>query len=228
MAAFIALLPAAGSGSRMGAATPKQYLPLLGVPLLRHTLHALSATESINQVVLVISPDDAWFDEQWRADFPKLAVLRCGGASRAETVRNGLLALANTVAADDWILVHDAARPCIQSADIETLIRELRDDPVGGLLALPMADTLKRADGEQRIAATVPRNGLWRAQTPQMFRHGLLLKALSQLADDSITDEASAIEAAGLSPKLVVGSERNIKVTFPADLALAALYLQST
>lgn len=232
----IALLPAAGTGSRMGGETPKQYLPLLGKPLLWHTLAALSAVAEIDRIVLVLSPDNVEFDRclpQLAADPAvrlalqrKLSVLRCGGASRAETVRNGLAALAGEVAAQDWVLVHDVARPCVAPADVRRLIAALADDPVGGILATPVADTLKRAvDG--RIDATVPRAGLWRAQTPQMFRHGALLAALSQAADDSITDEASAIELQGQAPRLVMGSERNLKVTYPDDLALAALYLQA-
>jgi 2-C-methyl-D-erythritol 4-phosphate cytidylyltransferase len=224
---FIALVPAAGSGSRMGSATPKQYLPLLGKPLLVHTLAALAAAPDIDRVVLVLSPEDEWFDSDAVGVDQKLTVLGCGGASRAETVRNGLTALAGEVAADDWILVHDAARPCLTPADIGRLIATLRGDPVGGILAVPVADTLKRSNGSDQIAATVPRDGLWRAQTPQMFRHGMLLDALRRAADDSITDEASAIEALGHAPRLVPGSERNIKVTYPADLTLAALYLQN-
>jgi 2-C-methyl-D-erythritol 4-phosphate cytidylyltransferase len=233
----IALLPAAGSGSRMGSDKPKQYLPLLGKPLLWHTLAALNAVPEIDRVVLVLSPDDTEFDRclpDLAADATvrlalqrKLAVLRCGGASRAETVRNGLEAIVTAVSPQDWVLVHDVARPCIAPADVSRLIATLADDPVGGILAVPVADTLKRSDGGERIAATVPRAGLWRAQTPQMFRQGMLLDALRHAADDSITDEASAIEASGQAPKLVPGSERNIKVTYPDDLVLAAMYLQN-
>ncbi|PHV13466.1 2-C-methyl-D-erythritol 4-phosphate cytidylyltransferase [Chitinimonas sp. BJB300] len=233
MTRFIALLPAAGSGSRMATDTPKQYLPLLGKPLLVHTLFALACSPEIDQVVLVLSPEDEWFDSTvdnaclGNELGSKLTVLRCGGDSRAETVRNGLMALTSHLAADDWVLVHDAARPCLQSADVSRLIATLRDDPVGGLLALPIADTIKRADKAERITATVPRDALWRAQTPQMFRHGMLLNALQNSADGSVTDEASALEAQSLAPRLVMGDERNIKVTYPADLALAALYLQA-
>lgn len=242
-ARHIALVPAAGAGSRMRSEVPKQYLPLLGQPLLMHALAALAAVPAIDRVVLVLSPEDEWFDACMQAPVGrialtapsgtadaglqgKLTVLRCGGTSRAETVRNGLAALAGEVAAGDWILVHDAARPCIDPADVERLIAALADDLVGGILATPVADTLKRADGE-RVAATVPRAGLWRAQTPQMFRHGMLLDALRRAADDGVTDEASAIEALGHAPQLVPGSERNLKVTYPDDLALAALYLQA-
>lgn len=241
MIRYIALLPAAGSGSRMASSTPKQYLPLMGEPLMLHTLRALAAVAQIEQVVVVLSPEDEWFDlvetalattashaHHGHAELTqKLRVLRCGGASRAETVRNGLRELASILDAADWVLVHDAARPCLQAGDVIRLIDSLQSDPVGGLLAVPVADTLKRADAAERVATTVSRAQLWRAQTPQMFRHGALLAALSSCADSSITDEASAIEAQGLAPRLIMGSERNIKVTYPADLALATLYLQA-
>lgn len=227
MSRYVALLPAAGAGSRMASNVPKQYLPLLGEPLLLHTVRAMLAVAELDKVVLVLSAEDSWFEPAWVVDMPRLTVLRCGGASRAETVRNGLQALAGELAADDWVLVHDAARPCIAPADVARLIATLRDDSVGGLLAVPVADTLKRADAACRVAGTVPRDGLWRAQTPQMFRHGVLCRTLAEGACEAITDEASAIEAAGMSPRLVVGDERNIKVTYPQDLALAALYLQA-
>lgn len=241
MSRYIALLPAAGSGSRMASSTPKQYLPLMGEPLMLHTLRALATVAQIEQVVVVLSPEDEWFDlvetalattashaHPGHSELAqKLRVLRCGGASRAETVRNGLRELASTLDAADWVLVHDAARPCLQAGDVIRLIDSLQSDPVGGLLAVPVADTLKRADAAERVATTVSRAQLWRAQTPQMFRHGALLAALSSCADSSITDEASALEAQGLAPRLIMGSERNIKVTYPADLALATLYLQA-
>jgi 2-C-methyl-D-erythritol 4-phosphate cytidylyltransferase len=211
----------------MGSAMPKQYLPLLGQPLLHHTLASLAAVPEIDLVVLVLSADDEWFDAKVPALGGRLQVLRCGGASRAETVRNGLAAIAGSVGASDWVLVHDAARPCLDPKDVSRMIAILRDDPVGGLLAVPVADTLKRADQRLNVLETVPRDQLWRAQTPQMFRHGRLLQALSQMASESITDEASAMEAGGLSPRLVPGNERNIKVTYPDDLALAAVFLQA-
>ncbi|WP_269532936.1 2-C-methyl-D-erythritol 4-phosphate cytidylyltransferase [Chitinimonas sp. BJYL2] len=229
MSRFIALLPAAGAGSRMGSTTPKQYLPLLGQPLLMHTLAALAAVPEIDRLVLVLSPQDEWFDAYTPnpAVAAKLTVVRCGGASRAESVRNGLAAIADQVSRSDWVLVHDAARPCLAAPDVSRMIATLRDDTVGGILALPVADTLKRAASGERIAATVNRDALWRAQTPQMFRHGLLSDALAQAASDAITDEASAVERLGHAPRLVPGNERNIKVTYPEDLALAALFLQS-
>ena len=223
----IALVPAAGSGSRMGGEIPKQYLSLLGRPLIAHTLDALAAVPVVDRVVLVISPDDARFDASLVGDAcrRKLTVLACGGQTRAESVRNGLVALQGAMQADDWVLVHDAARPCITDADVTALICALSDDPVGGLLAVPVADTLKRADAQRLVVETVPREMLWRAQTPQMFRYGLLTDALGQSSAEHITDEASAVERLGLQPKLVPGNERNIKVTYPADLALAATYL---
>lgn len=224
MSRFVALVPAAGSGSRMGVTLPKQYLPLSGRPLIAHTLSALVSHPRIERVVLVLSPDDAcWTSLAFDSD--KLTVLRCGGETRAQSVTNGLQSLADELKPDDWVLVHDAARPCLRQDHLERLIGELEHDPVGGILAMPVADTLKRADAEQRIAETVPRESLWQAQTPQMFRHALLLEALKK-AGDQVTDEASAIEKMGLKPKLVEGDTGNLKVTYPRDLELAALMLQ--
>ena len=215
--ACYALVPAAGGGSRMGSACPKQYLTLAGQPLIRHALATLCTAPAIARVHVVLAPDD----DQWTgfdivAD--KLRVLRCGGATRAESVANGLNAMRD-VGDDDWVLVHDAARPCLSARQVEALIREVGDDPVGGILAVPVADTLKRAGVDGRIAATVPREGLWQAQTPQMFRRGMLLRALE--AAPAVTDEASAIEALGLQPKLVAADATNLKVTYPLDLHLA-------
>ena len=214
--ACYALIPAAGGGSRMGAGRPKQYLPLAGRPLIRHALVTLCSVPAIERVYVVLAPDDeSWpgFDEL----SAKLHVLRCGGATRAESVANGLRAMAD-VRDDDWVLVHDAARACLTVEHVETLIREVGADPVGGLLAVPVADTLKReVDG--RIGATVARDKLWQAQTPQMFRHGLLSQALAAARD--VTDEAGAVEALGLQPKLVAADATNLKVTYALDLHLA-------
>lgn len=218
----LAVVPAAGSGSRFGQATPKQYTLLAGQPLLAHTLTVLCAEARIDQVWVVISPDDDWFDQfAWHQ--PKLRVLRQGGASRAESVRNGLAAL--DACADDWVLVHDAARCCLPAEALARLIDTLDADPCGGLLALPVADTLKRQDSDARVAATVPRDGLWQAQTPQMFRHGLLSQALAAGSGTDITDEASAVERLGLSPRLVRGDACNFKVTYAQDIRLAAALL---
>jgi 2-C-methyl-D-erythritol 4-phosphate cytidylyltransferase len=221
-----AIVPAAGSGSRFGGEKPKQYLDLLGRPLIYHTLAALTACPDIERVWVVLAPDDPWWPQyDWSGLGAKLETVRCGGATRAESVANGLQAAAMVATEDDWILVHDAARPCLSAAMLERLFVELADDPVGGILAVPVADTVKRADADQRVAATEPRDGLWQAQTPQMFRYGQLQKSLEN--EIAVTDEAGAIEAAGLKPKLVRGDSTNLKVTWPADLALAAMILRA-
>lgn len=225
MPRYFAIVPAAGSGSRFGAEKPKQYLTLLGRPLIFHTLAALCACPAIERVWVVLSPEDDWWNGyDWTELGPKLETVKCGGATRAASVANGLEAAAMAAADDDWVLVHDAARPCISQPLLAALVEELAHDPVGGLLAVPVADTLKRADSEQRIAATEPRDGLWQAQTPQMFRYGLLREALGRCAD--VTDEAGAIEALGLKPKLVKSATTNLKVTFPADLGMAEWILR--
>ena len=216
-----AVVPAAGSGSRMGAGVAKQYLPLRGQPLLAHSLAPLLASERIEAVVLVVAPDDS----RWRAVVPdsERLLTAAGGVQRCHSVLNGLERLAGHAAADDWVLVHDAARPCLSPAELETLFAQLGDHPVGGLLALPLADTLKTADEHHCVSRTLSREGLWRALTPQMFRYGLLREALGQAiaAGMLVTDEAAAMEHAGYRPALVTGRAANIKVTTPEDLALA-------
>ncbi|KON79661.2 2-C-methyl-D-erythritol 4-phosphate cytidylyltransferase [Azoarcus sp. PA01] len=215
-----AIVPAAGSGSRMAASRPKQYLPLLGKPLIFHSLAVLCAAPQVDKVFVVLSVDDAeWPRHDWSSLGPKLVPLFCGGATRADSVLGGLRAIAHELESSDWVLVHDAARPCLASWHIEKLIRELARDEVGGLLAVPVADTLKRAGEHDQVLATVPRENLWQAQTPQMFRHVMLRRALE--AATHVTDEASAIEAAGLHPRLVEGDATNLKVTYPLDLHLA-------
>jgi 2-C-methyl-D-erythritol 4-phosphate cytidylyltransferase len=225
---YYALVPAAGGGARMGAAVPKQYLPLLGRPLIWHTLATLSAVPALARVFVVLSADDGeWERHDWSAFSDRIEVLRCGGAQRADSVANGLRRLVGRVAADDWVLVHDAARACLSVEHVETLIREVGDDEIGGILAVPVADTLKRAgDGGDaaRIAATVSRDSLWQAQTPQMFRHAPLLAALE--AAPAVTDEASAVEALHGRPRLVAADATNFKITYPLDLHLAELILQ--
>jgi 2-C-methyl-D-erythritol 4-phosphate cytidylyltransferase len=228
MSRFIALVPAAGIGSRFGGETPKQYLPLRGRPLLWHALQALAAHPAVARVLVVLHPEDRQFAAlSWAGCADKLVALHAGGATRAHSVLGGLTAADAALQDDDWVLVHDAARPCLDGAMLDRLIGSLRDDAVGGLLAIPLADTLKREDAEQRIAVTEPRAGLWRAQTPQMFRAGLLRRALQSADLARVTDEASAVEALGLRPKLVMGSDLNLKVTYPEDLALADLTLAS-
>jgi 2-C-methyl-D-erythritol 4-phosphate cytidylyltransferase len=222
MTDFYALVPAAGSGRRIGNELPKQYLTLAGQPMLAHALHALCACPEISTVFVVLAPDDTVYrSHDWSRFGDKLQPLFCGGEMRSDTVLNGLLA--SELEPDDWVLVHDAARPCLTQAHIARLIAELRDDPVGGILAVPVADTLKRADDHQRILRTESRERLWQAQTPQMFRAGLLAQALQQPRD--FTDEASAVEALGLHPRLVLGEPANFKVTYPQDLLLADLLL---
>jgi len=223
MSEFHALVPAAGFGARMGNELPKQYLPLAGQPMIFHALNTLCASPEISTVFVVLAPDDTQFHSyDWSRFGDKLQPLFCGGKTRAESVLNGLLA--SELEPDEWVLVHDAARPCLTQAHLSRLIAELRDDEVGGILAVPVADTLKRADAQQRITNTEERAGLWQAQTPQMFRTGLLAQALQQCRN--VTDEASAIEALGLRPKLVLGESSNFKVTYPQDLLLAELLLK--
>ncbi|KVW94730.1 2-C-methyl-D-erythritol 4-phosphate cytidylyltransferase [Thiobacillus denitrificans] len=226
---FYALIPAAGSGSRMGGKVAKQYMPLNSIPMIAHALIVLAREPRISKLFVVLSPTDKrWGNYEWAGWEDRLQVLRCGGATRAETVLNGLQAMATECAADDWVLVHDAARPCLPAESLSRLLDEVADDPVGGLLAVPVADTLKRAAGTEsgaRAEATVPRAGLWQAQTPQMFRHGTLSEALRAAGAD-MTDEASAIEQLGLQPKLVESDSRNLKVTYPQDLVLAGLILE--
>ena len=239
---YYALVPAGGSGSRMGASsgssrssTPKQYLPLAGRPMISHALLALSQVAAIEKVFVVLAADDdAWERCNMTELGSKVEVLRCGGATRAMTVRNGLDAIAPQLSNDDWILVHDAARPCVTMAQIEALIAACGndDESLGGLLAIPLADTLKRGSNNDvtpetkcYVEGTVPRANLWQAQTPQMFRLGLLQKALA-LAPH-VTDEASAIEVLGLRPQLVESDAMNLKVTYSCDYQLAEMILSS-
>jgi len=221
-----ALVPCAGVGQRAGAGAPKQYRAIAGEAMVVHTLRALLQVERLASVLVVLSPDDTAF-EGAVGDLvhdPRLRVARCGGASRAESVAGGLQALLEQgVMPHDWVLVHDAARCLVEPAWVDRLIDACRDDEVGGLLALPVADTLKQqvAQGPHaRVAATVDRAGKWAAQTPQMFRLGLLQPALRQ-AGEHLTDESSAIEALGHDPRLVRGDLLNLKVTWPEDFALA-------
>lgn len=221
-----AVVPAAGTGRRMGANVAKQYLSLLGRPLLAHALETLCAAPRIEAVVLVIAADDMRWPEAVPADARLLTAI--GGAERCHSVLNGLLRLADRAAPDDWVLVHDAARPCLSHEELDALFAALERDPVGGLLAVPVADTLKAADEGGRVLRTLPRDSLWRALTPQMFRYGLLRDALTAAigAGVMVTDEAAAMERAGHRPALVAGRAANLKVTGPEDLALAEAVLR--
>ncbi|RFC42825.1 MAG: 2-C-methyl-D-erythritol 4-phosphate cytidylyltransferase [Verrucomicrobia bacterium] len=208
----------------MGSELPKQYLSLAGRPLLWHALSTLCSVPQIRKVFVVLAPDDNhWNKFDWSSLGDKLMPLRCGGATRAASVTNGLREIADQVGGNDWILVHDAARACLHGAHVEALMQAVGDDQVGGILAVPVADTLKQGNADGRIDHTVPRDGLWQAQTPQMFRHAMLLAALSAAKD--VTDEASAIEALGHRPLLVAADASNLKVTWPQDMQLAELIL---
>ena len=223
----VALVCAAGVGSRMGLSVPKQYMKLGSLPMLVHTVRALGAVERISDLVVVVSPSDPYIDEVIPALPANVRVLRCGGRERAESVVNGLVAAG--FPGDAWVLVHDAARPCLRPGEAGHLIDAvLTDDSVsGGILASPVADTVKRADENRRIIETVPRKALWRAATPQMFRVRDLIEALSGDLT-GITDEASAMERLGRPVRIVQGRTTNIKVTEPADALLASLILGDT
>ena len=225
-----ALVPAGGQGQRMQAPLPKQYLLLLGRPVILHTLERLCTHPRVRGVMVGVSDQD----RHWQALIPMLSNLPkflgkySGGETRAHTVLNGLKALSKHAKSGDWVLVHDAVRPCVRHADIDKLIAAVGNDQEGGLLAFPVSDTVKRVDNEVRVVETVRREGLWRAATPQMFRIGVLASALeSALKQGSeITDEASAIEAVGGHPRIVACHADNIKITLSDDLALAELYLK--
>lgn len=214
----------------MPAGSPKQFQPLAGKPMLWHALRALDIAP-IDMIFVVLGKDDREFRAQdWSAFEGRIEPLYCGGATRAESVHNGLIAAMAGIDADDWVLVHDAARPCLPRADLERLIAECSADAIGGILALPVAETVKRVAkdeaGVARIAKSEDRSQLWLAQTPQMFRVGLLAQAL-HAAKGEVTDEASAVEQLGLQPRLVTGSRRNIKVTYAEDLAIAEAILRA-
>lgn len=221
------VVPAAGVGARMGGDLPKQYLQLGGKTILEHTLERLLTIPSVAGVVVALAKDDALW--------PSLAISRHplihrvdGAAERAGSVLNGLTYLQDKLQPQDWVLVHDAARPCVSLASIALLCESLLQDAVGGILAVPVSDTLKQLGAGSSIATTVDRRSLWRAQTPQLFRHKLLRDCLIQALADSetITDESSALEVCGYSPKVIEGREDNIKITRPDDLLLAAFILQ--
>lgn len=218
--AIWAVVPAAGRGTRFGGPVPKQYLPAAGQPVIAHTLAALLGNPVVAGVMVAIAENDVdW--PGWNALGDKPVLTCVGGATRADSVLAGLLALPDSVRADDFVLVHDAARPNLRQSDLNRLLEVGRADPVGGILAAPVRDTLKRAGVDGGIDATEPREQLWRAFTPQMFRRHQLLRALQQAsaAGVEVTDEAMAIERLGLRPLLVECAEDNFKVTTPADLA---------
>jgi 2-C-methyl-D-erythritol 4-phosphate cytidylyltransferase len=225
---IFALIPAAGSGTRLAADSPKQYVLLAGHPMLWHAVRAVCVPQ-VESVFVVLAPDDGAFaTHDWSAFAGRLEPLYCGGETRRDSVYNGLVAAMAAVEADDWMLVHDAARPCLPRKDLDTLIRETQGDEVGGILALPIADTVKKAakdeSGAQRVAHTEDRSLLWLAQTPQRFRAGLLVLGVQRAK--RVTEEAAAVERMGLKPRLVAGSRENLKVTWPEDIAIAERILK--
>ncbi len=225
---YWAVVPAAGLGQRMGAAIPKQYLPLAGRPVIVRTLETLLRYPRLAGVVVALGAEDAWWPEvAGGLDSTKPLRVVTGGAERGQSVLNGLEALREWAEPNDWVLVHDAARPCLSIEDLDRLLTDLTHDPVGGLLAVPVRDTLKQADDAGQVAVTVDRSRLWHALTPQMFRLGMLIDALrAALARGlRVTDEAAAMEVAGFAPRLVEGRADNLKITRPEDLALAEFYL---
>ncbi|MDD1616744.1 MAG: 2-C-methyl-D-erythritol 4-phosphate cytidylyltransferase [Methylococcaceae bacterium NSP1-2] len=222
---FWAVVPAAGVGKRMNADRPKQYLDLAGQTVIEHTLLRLLHANIFAAVAVAISEEDPYWSELTVASHEKIIRAK-GGKERADSVLSGLHTIRDQAADDDWVLVHDAARPCITSEDIHHLINSLVNDDVGGILALPSADTLKNVLGNN-IVGTLDRSHIWRALTPQMFRYGSLKSALElAVGNPAITDEASALELQGLQPKIVEGRPDNIKITRPEDLALAHFFME--
>lgn len=222
---YWAVVPAAGVGKRMNANCPKQYLPLAGQTVIEQTLHNLLRADVFTAISVAISVEDPYWPELPIARHQQV-ITAPGGKERADSVLSALKALRAQASDDDWVLVHDAARPCLMPSDIHLLINTLANDPVGGILALSSHDTLKNVQ-EGSIVATLDRSQVWRALTPQMFRYGMLKSALeANEGNPAVTDEASALELQGWQPKIVEGRPENIKITRPEDLALAAFYLQ--
>ncbi|MCB1749627.1 MAG: 2-C-methyl-D-erythritol 4-phosphate cytidylyltransferase [Gammaproteobacteria bacterium] len=224
MSRLFAIVPAAGIGRRMGGERPKQYLDIAGRSVLEHTLARIAAQPGIVRVVVPVAAHDERFAH---LTLPPVCVAVTGGAERCHSVLAGLDALAGEAADDDWVLVHDAARPCVRGGDIARMVEELAGDAVGGILAVRVRDTLKQCAADGRIERTVPREGLWQAQTPQMFRYRLLREAIAGAlaAGVVVTDEAEAVERAGHVPRVVAGHGDNLKITQPEDLDLAARIL---
>ncbi len=224
---YSAIVPAAGTGKRFGSATPKQYLALHGATVIEHSLRLLLSVEPLERIVVVVHPDDQRWRELDVFGDSRIDVAN-GGDERCHSVLNGLQHLQQQHGGSEWVLVHDVARPCCLRSDIEKLIRQLEHHPVGGILAIPASDTIKRVDAARQIEETVDRSWLWQAQTPQLFRMRLLLDALNHCIGMgmTVTDEAQAIEAFGWQAQVVEGSRSNLKITRPEDLALAEFFLQ--
>jgi 2-C-methyl-D-erythritol 4-phosphate cytidylyltransferase len=222
------VIPAAGSSRRMASpGLPKQYLQLAGRSVIDWAIAPFLERAECERIVVVVAENDPHWSELSLARHPKIST-SLGGAERVDSVRAGMRALVSLADDDDWVLVHDAARPCLRASDLSRLLDELADDGVGGLLGVPVVDTLKRADASDRVQATVPRESLWRALTPQMFRYGVLDRALREAGDAGATptDEAQAVEALGLQPRLVRGDPDNIKITLPEDIERATRLLE--
>ncbi len=222
-----AIVPAAGIGTRMLSDRPKQYLELAGQTILEHTIRRLASHPRITGIIVAIASDDPWWPNITLADDVEVHVVD-GGQERSDSVLNALNKLAKITSDNPWVLVHDAARPCLRHDDIDAMLDALSDHAVGGILAVPVNDTVKRVDDAQQITETVCRKGLWRAMTPQMFRLQALSDALMKAKQQNlaVTDDASAMELAGFQPMIVEGHSDNIKITLPQDLALARLFLQ--
>ncbi len=222
-----AIVPAAGIGTRMQADRPKQYLDLEGKMVVEHTLQRLADHPQIEGIIVAVAENDPWWS-QVTVNTDRPIHLVDGGTERAHSVLNALTALAKITDDDPWVLVHDAVRPCLRHQDIDQMLDTLRDHPVGGILGIPVTDTVKRTSADHQIIDTVERQGLWRASTPQMFRLNTLKNVLQMAKEKqlTVTDEASAIELAGLAAMMVEGHADNIKITVPQDLALASLFLK--
>ena len=220
------LIPAAGAGLRVGTGTPKQYLPLRGRPVIGHTLDRMFSHPLIKDVVVVLAADDPWWS-QVKLHTQREPMRVVGGAERCHSVMNGLLALEQRAEPDDWILVHDAVRPCVRTSDIERLMDRLAGHRTGGLLGLPVRDTMKRCGINEEVMETVSREGLWHALTPQMFRLEPLRRAMEHSLENGVfvTDEAQAMELTGCTPLIVEGHADNIKITRRVDMSLADIIL---
>ncbi len=230
--AFWAVIPAAGVGKRMGASIPKQYLPLAGKTVLEQTLNVFVKHPDISGIILALTDGDPYWQDiagHYQA-INKPLLVASGGEERCHSVLNALIELSAQIEGYHWVLVHDAARPCLLASDIDRLINELADSDCGGLLGLPMADTVKCCTPDREVLETVDRSELWRALTPQMFPLGLLKNALEEAINNKalVTDEASAVEQQGLKPKMVEGQPGNIKITHPGDLHLAEQFFNAS
>ena len=227
-----AVLPAAGIGRRMGSSIPKQYLSIDGAPLILHSLRRLSAVKKIKKIVVVIHPEDSrWaeLEKSIKEEFGNRIITVMGGGERYQSVLNGLTALTEFAGKDDWVLVHDAVRPCVRTSDIENLIQKASLHSIGGLLGSPVDNTLKRVDKELTVIETVDRESYWNALTPQMFRFAQLKESIQTVvvSGEQVTDEAAAMEVAGFKPIMIAGQKDNIKITVEADLVLASQILKN-